>query len=107
MKNKEIAKIFWEMKKLLEIKGDSFFRIRAYERTAKSLENSSEDVEKIYKEKKLEGLKKTFGIGIESAKKIEEYLEKKKVKKYEDLKKETAIRQIVAYFFKTKDISLD
>jgi len=55
--NKEIAEIFYDIKKLLDIKGDSLFRIRAYEKAGKILENLPEDVKKIYKEKKLKGLK--------------------------------------------------
>jgi len=107
MINKEIAQIFYDIKKLLDIKGDSLFRIWAYEKAAKALENLKEDVKKIYKEKKLKGLKEIAGIGISSAKKIEEYIKKGKIKYYEELKEETAIRQIITYFFSTKGISLE
>jgi DNA polymerase/3'-5' exonuclease PolX len=107
MANKEIAQIFRDIKGLLEIKGESLFRIRAYDKVAKVLENLKEDVEKIYKEKKLKGLKEIEGIGESSAQKIEEYLKKKKIKYYEELKEETAIRQIVTYYFKTKGLSLE
>ncbi|KKQ68597.1 MAG: polymerase beta family protein [Parcubacteria group bacterium GW2011_GWC2_39_11] len=105
--NKEIAEIFYDIKKLLDIKGDSLFRIRAYEKAGKILENLPEDVKKIYKEKKLKGLKEISGIGISSAKKIEEYIKKGKIKYYEKMKEETAIRQIITCFFATKGLSLE
>jgi len=107
MINKEIAQIFYEIKKLLDIKGDSLFRIRAYEKAAKTLENFPEDIRKIYKEKKLKGVKEALGVGDKNAKKIEEYIKKGKIKYYEELKEETAIRQIITYFFSTKGISLE
>lgn len=107
MINKEIAQIFYDIKKLLDIKGDSLFRIMAYEKAAKALENLPEDVKKIYKEKKLKGLKEIPGIGISSAKKIEEYVKKGEIKYYEELKEETAIRQIITCFFATKGLSLE
>lgn len=107
MKNQEIAKIFREIKELLDIKGDSLFRIKAYEKAAKSIEDLKEDVDEIYKQKGIKGLREIKGIGLESAKKIEEYLKKGKVKRYEELKKETAIRQIVTHYFQSKGLSLD
>ena len=106
MANQEIAEIFRKIKELLDIKGDSLFRIRAYEKAAKSLENLKEDVKDIYKEKKLKGLEEIEGIGKGSAKKIEEYIKKGKIKYYEELKEETAIRQIITHFFQSKGLSL-
>ena len=46
-------------------------------------------------------------MGKSIAKKIEEYLKKGKIKYYEDLKQETAIRQIVTHYFKTKGVNLE
>ncbi len=105
--NKKISQIFYDIKKLLDIKGDSLFRIRAYEKVAKVLESLPEDVKKIYKEKKLKGIKEIPGVGVSSAKKIEEYIKKGKIKYYEELKEETAIRQIITCFFATKGLSLE
>jgi len=104
--NKEIAKIFYEIADLLEIKGVAF-KPQAYRKAARSLENSEKDVSLIYKEKKLKGIKEIPGVGQSIAKKIEEYLKKHKIKYFEELKEETAIQQIVTYYFKTKDISLN
>jgi len=106
MINKELAEIFKNIKELLDIKGDSLFRIRAYDKAAKALEDLKEDVEKIYKEKGLKGLKQIEGIGERSAKKIEEYINKGKIKALQELQEETAIRQIVTFYFQTKGLNL-
>jgi DNA polymerase/3'-5' exonuclease PolX len=105
-KNKKLAEIFRKIKELLDIKGDSLFRIKAYEKAAQALENLKEDVENIYKEKGLKGLKQIKGIGERSAQKIEEYINKGKIKLYLQLEEETAIRQIVTFYFQTKGLSL-
>ncbi|MDD2696610.1 MAG: helix-hairpin-helix domain-containing protein [Candidatus Pacebacteria bacterium] len=106
MINKEIAKIFYETADLLEIKGVAF-KPQAYRKAAKSLEDSDKDVSLLYKEKKLKGIKEIPGIGQSLAKKVEEYLKKKKIKYFEELKEETAIQQIVTYYFETKGVSLN
>jgi len=106
MINKKIAKILSEIADLLEIKGVAF-KPRAYKRAAESLENLDEDVSIIYKKEGIKGLKKISGVGESIAKKIEEYLKKKKIKYYKELKEETAIRQIVTHYFETKQISLE
>jgi len=106
MTNKKIAEIFKDIKRLLDIKGDSLFRIKAYDKAAEVLEKLEEDIEKIYKEKGLKGLKEIKGIGEKSALKIEEYIKKGKIKYYTELTKETAIRQIITFYFQTKGLSL-
>jgi len=104
--NKEISKIFKETAQLLEIKGDSSFHINAYKKAASYLDNLKEDVSDIYKEKGLSGLKVPRIIGDKNAIKIEEYIKHQKIKEYEDLKDETAVRQIVTYFFESKGLGL-
>ncbi len=106
MTNQKIAKIFYEIAELLEIKGVAF-KPAAYRRAAKSLENLKEDIEIIYKESGLKGIKKILSIGKSTTQKIEEYLKKKKIKYFEELKKETAIRQIITHYFKSKGLSLN
>ncbi|MEK9134792.1 MAG: hypothetical protein AAB451_00585 [Patescibacteria group bacterium] len=110
MLNQEIAKIFNEMAELLEIKGaaakSTVFRKLNYQKAAKSLNALSEDIALIYKESGIAGIKKFLGVGDKMAKKIEEYLKKNKIKDYENLQKETAIQQIIAYYFQTKGLSL-
>ena len=53
MKNLEIATIFRDIAKILEIKGDNPFRIRAYERAAQNIEGLTEDIEGYIKEDRL------------------------------------------------------
>jgi len=103
--NKKIAKIFYEIADLLEIKGISF-KPAAYRNAAKFLENLNTDIFSIYKEKGVKGLEDLPRIGKSMAKKIEEYLEKGRIKYFEELKQETAIRQIVTHYFQTKGLSL-
>ncbi len=106
MVNKEIAKIFREMAELLEIKGDSAFHITAYRKAADYLDYLKTDVTETYKERGLAGLKVPRIIGDKNAKKIEEYLKHGKIKEFEKLKEETAIRQIITHYFQTKGLSL-
>lgn len=91
---------------LLEIKGDSAFHINAYRKAALYLDSLKEDIEKIYKEKGVEGLKVPKTIGERTAKKIEEYIKKRKIKDFEELKEETGIRQIIAHYFASKGVGL-
>lgn len=104
--NKKIAKIFREIAELLEIKGDSNFHILPYKKAALYLENLKTDVSDLYKEKGIEGLKVSKIIGDKNAKKIEEFIKTEKIKEFEKLKEETAIRQIIAQYFKSKGLSL-
>lgn len=106
MTNQEVAQIFREMAKLLEIKGESSFHILAYKKSADYLDKLDKDVSEIYKENGLAGLKVPKIIGDKNAKKIEEFINKGKIKEYEDLKEETAIRQIITHFFQSKGLSL-
>jgi hypothetical protein len=103
--NKKIAKIFNKIAELEEIKGMPF-KARAYRKAADLLNNLKEDISLIYKENGLKSLEKLPGIGKSIAQKIEEYLKKREIKYYQELKKETAIRQIVTHYFKTKNLSL-
>lgn len=103
--NKEVAKIFKKISELLEIKGNSSFRINAYRKSAQILDNLKKDIAEIYKEDGLKGIRKT-GIGEKNAKKIEQFIKTNKIKEFEDLKEETAIRQIITHFFQSKGLLL-
>ena len=105
-KNKQLADIFNEIGELLEIKGINY-KPKAYRRAAGALEKLDKDIVLVYKENGLKGLDKIPGVGKSIAQKIEEYLKKEKIKFYEELKQETAVRQIVTHYFKTKEVSLD
>lgn len=109
--NKKISDIFKEMARLLEIKGESPFRINAYKKSARVLDNLKEDIAIIYKEKGLSGVRE-LGIGEKNAKKIEEFIKSAarlghgRVKDFDKLQEETAIRQVVTHFFESKGLGL-
>ncbi len=106
MLNKKIAKILYDIADLLALKKGTPFKPRAYRKAANVLENLKNDVADIYKEKGIKGLNEIESVGKNIAEKIEECIKKGKIKYYEDLKKETAIQQIIAYYFKSKELSL-
>ncbi|HDH05996.1 MAG TPA: DNA polymerase/3'-5' exonuclease PolX [Nitrospirae bacterium] len=70
MHNRQIAKIFNEIADILEIKGDNPFRIRAYRRAARNIEDLAKDVAEISSDE----LKQIPGIGADLAGKIQEYV---------------------------------
>ena len=84
MKNLEIAVIFREIAKILEIQGENVFRKRAYERAAQNIEGLSQNIEEFMKTHKLTDIP---GVGNDLAGKIEEYLKTGKIKSFEVLKK--------------------
>lgn len=84
MKNQEVAQLLYEIADLLEIKGEMVFKVRAYRRAAQSIESLSKDIEDVYRDGKLEDIP---GVGQGLAEKIEEYLDKGKLKYLETLKK--------------------
>lgn len=104
-KNEEIAEKLYEIERILRIKGTSY-KPRAYHTAAETLEDMEKDVEEVYKEEGVKGLEELPGIGESIAFKIEEYLKKGKIDYLDEIKEETAIRQIVTHYFKTKGVSL-
>jgi DNA polymerase (family 10) len=84
MKNKELARIFDRIADALEFKGEMIFRVLAYRKAARVLDDLVEDVEVLHREEKLDELP---GIGAGIAKKIVEYLETGKMKKYQEVTK--------------------
>ncbi len=84
MKNSQISDIFREISRMLEIKGDNPFRIRAYERAAQNIGSLTEDIEIVARENRLTEIP---GIGKDLSSAIKEFLEKGKMKRYESLKK--------------------
>jgi len=84
MKNLEISTIFRDIAKILEIKGDNPFRIRAYERAAQNIEGLSEDIENFIQGDRLTEIP---GIGKDISEKIKEIVRTGKLKALADLKK--------------------
>lgn len=82
MKNKEIAKILYDMAELLELQGENRFKIIAYGKAARAIESLKEDIEQVCREGRLEAIP---GVGKAIAQKVEEYLRMGKVHAYDDL----------------------
>ena len=85
MKNQLVADILYEIADLLDIKGDIFFKTRAYRMAAQTIEVLDEDIETVVNEKRL---KEISGIGQALAKKIEEIVKTNKLEYLDQLKKE-------------------
>ncbi|MBI4642905.1 MAG: DNA polymerase/3'-5' exonuclease PolX [Deltaproteobacteria bacterium] len=85
MKNKEIAKLFYEISEYLEMEGVAF-KPYAYQKAARALETLQDDLEALYRQGGLKALKKIPGIGESMALKIEEYLTTGRMQYYEDFK---------------------
>jgi len=83
-KKAQLAKIFRDTAKILEIKGENIFRIRAYERAAQNLEGLTEDIETYVREGRLTQIP---GIGRDLAQKITEYVTTGRLESFEELKK--------------------
>jgi len=91
MKNQELAKIFNDMARFLEMDGVAF-KPYAYERAALSLEALSEDVGDIYRKGGVKALLEIPGIGKAIADHIEEYIKTGKIKHYESYKKKLPLK---------------
>ena len=83
LKNLELSRIFEQIARILKIKGENPFKIRAYEKIALVLENLPIDIETIYQQGRLNNIP---GVGEGIAKKIEEFLTTGKLEYYEKLK---------------------
>lgn len=81
MKNRELSKIFAEIADALEFKGDNRFKIIAYRKASRVLDDLTDDVEVLAKSGKLREIP---GVGEGIAKKIEEYLATGRMKKHEE-----------------------
>ena len=81
-----IAEILVEIATLLELKGENFFKVRAYRSGARALERLEEDLGEIIEQGKLQ---KVRGIGATLAQKIETLYKTDQLDFYEDLKAST------------------
>ncbi len=84
--NDQIAGLFDDMATLLQMKGDSIFKVRAYQRAARTVEQLPMSLEKAVREG--EDLKAIPGIGDAISKKIQEMVTTGRVDAYERLKGE-------------------
>mgnify|MGYP001158266905 CR=1 FL=1 len=81
--NDEIAQLFEDMAILLEMKGDSIFKIRAYQRAARTIENLSFSLDKAVQEGT--DLKTIPGVGKAISEKIRELLSTGQVSTHQNL----------------------
>ncbi len=77
MTNQEVSKIFRDIAKILEIKGENVFRIRAYERAAQTIEGLPENLEDFINEDRLTEIP---GIGKDLSERIKEFAASGKIK---------------------------
>jgi DNA polymerase/3'-5' exonuclease PolX len=55
VKNKEIAKILYDMGELLELKGENRFKIIAYGKAARAIESLKDDIEQVCNSRSRQG----------------------------------------------------
>ena len=84
-RNKEIANIFYRIADALEIKGETGFKVVAYQKAGRILEDLTLDVAELVSSGELAEIP---GIGKGMAEKIEEYLKTGRIKRYEEVMKE-------------------
>ena len=85
MKNQSVADLLYKIADLLDIKGDIFFKTRAYRMAAQKIEILDENIEDVVKQDRLREIP---GVGEALAKKIKEFVETDHLEYYEKLKKE-------------------
>lgn len=83
--NKTLSRMFSKMANALEFLGENPFKVAAYLKASRVLEDYPEEMTEVYRKKGLEGLKAIPGIGDAMAKKIAEYLTTGKIQKYEEV----------------------
>lgn len=86
MSNQEIAKIFYKIADMLELKNIQW-KPQAYRKAARSLENLKQDVKIIYKERGIKAIEDIPCVGFGLAKKIIEHIKTGKIKELEKVKK--------------------
>ena len=85
MTNSEISQIFFDIAEVLKLKKDNIFKIRAYEKAARAIEELPVDVGQLVAEDRL---KEIPGVGEAINKKVIELVTTGKLDFYERLKAE-------------------
>jgi DNA polymerase (family 10) len=83
--NAEIAQIFSDIADMLDIKGEDWYRIRAYRRAAESIAHHGEDISTVWEEGRLEEIP---GVGKAISSKVDEMLRTDHLEYYERLQSE-------------------
>ncbi len=91
MKNSEVARVFQDIAILLELKRDNPFKIRAYQKVARSIKDLPVEVEQLVAENRLNEVP---GAGEAITKKITELVTTGKLDYYEELKAEFPERML-------------
>ena len=91
MKNSEVARVFQDIAALLEVKGENIFKIRVYQKVARSVEHLPVEVEQLVAEDRLQEVP---GVGEAITKKITELVTTGKLDYYEKLKAEFPERKL-------------
>jgi DNA polymerase (family 10) len=86
MKNAEIAAIFEDIAHRLELKKENIFKIRAYRKVARSIEQLPLEVEQLVREDRLKDIP---GAGEAIIKKLTELITTGRLEYYEKLKAES------------------
>jgi DNA polymerase (family 10) len=86
MRNNEVAELLDRLGELVEANGEDRFKVIAYHRAANSIRNMDEDVEKFWRDGRLDDIQ-YVGEGI--AKKIDEYLRTGKLQLLEKMREKT------------------
>ncbi|QQG48616.1 MAG: DNA polymerase/3'-5' exonuclease PolX [archaeon] len=86
MRNQDVAELLDRLAELVEANGEDRFKVIAYRRAATSIRNLEEDIEAVWRDKRLEEVK-YVGEGI--ARKTDEYLTTGKVRLLEQLSEKT------------------
>lgn len=84
-KNKILCEIFSQMADALEFLGENPFKISAYRKASRVLEDYPTDVEQVYRGSGITALTSIPGIGAAMSKKIAEFLETGRMRKYEEV----------------------
>ena len=90
MNNQQIAAVFEDIARRLELKKDNIFKVRAYRRVARSIEQLPVEVEQLVRENRL---KEIAGAGEAIANKITELVTTGRLEYYQKLKAESPQEQ--------------
>jgi DNA polymerase (family 10) len=85
MTNKQIAAVFEDIAEMLKLKKDNIFKIRAYQKAARSIGELAAEIEQLVREDRL---KEIPGVGEAIAKKLTELVTTGRLEYYEKLKSE-------------------
>lgn len=85
MDNQDIAQVFFDIADMLDIKGEEWYRVRAYRRAAEAMAHYPEDLTVLWEEGRLQEIP---GVGEAIAGKVDEILRTGRLEFYERLKSE-------------------